>query len=179
MIYTGRMDRASSPVSIYLLQHKYRNITMEKEILFHFKNPHDSPGYLLGQLTMLWQRKQKKVLDPLNLTQTQFVLLAALGWLSKKSDAVTQIDIANQSNADRMMVSKVLRTLEDKGFLTRQEHQIDTRAKTIRLTKEGELVLQKGIIEIENADLDFFATLGTKLSSFNKNMLQLIDENKE
>jgi DNA-binding MarR family transcriptional regulator len=152
---------------------------MLKEIEFHFKSPNDSPGYLLGQLTMLWQRKLKKVLDPLDLTQTQFVLLAALGWLSKNNNAVTQVDIANQSNSDRMMVSKVLRTLEEKGFITRQEHEKDTRAKTIRLTTSGEIVLQKAIIEVENADLDFFATLDTKLSSFNKNMVQLIDRNSE
>lgn len=150
---------------------------MSKEIEFQFKSPNDSPGYLLGQLTMLWQRKQKKVLDPLDLTQTQFVLLAALGWLSKKSKAVTQVDIANQSNADRMMVSKVLRTLEDKGFITRQAHKTDTRAKTIRLTADGEFVLQKALIEIENADRDFFATLASELSSFNKNMVKLIAKN--
>jgi DNA-binding MarR family transcriptional regulator len=152
---------------------------MPKEIEFHFKSPNDSPGYLLGQLTMLWQRKQKKVLDPLDLTQTQFVLLAALGWLSKKNKSVTQVDIANQSNSDRMMVSKVLRTLEEKSFITRQEHKTDTRAKTIRLTTKGEVVLQKAIIEVENADLDFFATLDSKLSSFNKNMVQLIEKNSE
>ncbi|MBF4491001.1 MarR family transcriptional regulator [Flavobacterium sp. JLP] len=151
---------------------------MTKEINFHFKSPKDSPGYLLGQLTMLWQRKLKKVLDPLDLTQTQFVLLAALGWLSKKSNSVTQVDIANQSNADRMMVSKVLRTLEEKGFVTRQEHETDTRAKTIRLTTVGENVLQKAIVEVENADLDFFAALDENLSSFNSNMVKLIDENK-
>jgi DNA-binding MarR family transcriptional regulator len=151
---------------------------MAKEIDFHFKSPNDSPGYLLGQLTMLWQRKQKRVLDPLDLTQTQFVLLAALGWLSKKNKSVTQVDIANQSNSDRMMVSKVLRTLEDKGFITRKGHETDTRAKTIRLTNKGELLLQKAIIEIENADLDFFASLDTKLSQFNKNMVLLINKNK-
>lgn len=151
---------------------------MAKEINFHFKSPKDSPGYLLGQLTMLWQRKLKKVLDPLDLTQTQFVLLAALGWLSKKSNSVTQVDIANQSNADRMMVSKVLRTLEEKGFITRQEHETDTRAKTIRLTEIGETVLQKGLIEVENADLDFFASLDENLSLFNSNMAKLIDKNK-
>lgn len=151
---------------------------MSKEIDFHFKSPEDSPGYLLGKLTMLWQRKLKRVLDPLDLTQTQFVLLAALGWLSKKSNAVTQIDIANQSNADRMMVSKVLRTLEEKGFLTRQEHETDTRAKTIRLTKSGESVLQKAIIEVENADLDFFSPLNNNLASFNLNMSALIESNK-
>lgn len=152
---------------------------MPKEIKFHFKSPNDSPGYLLGQLTMLWQRKQKKVLDPLDLTQTQFVLLAALGWLSKKNNIVTQVDIANQSNADRMMVSKVLRTLEEKGFITRQEHETDTRAKAIRLTAGGEVILQKALIEIENADLDFFSDLQAKLSSFNKNMVQLIDRNRK
>ena len=151
---------------------------MPEEIQFHFKSPNDSPGYLLGQLTMLWQRKQKKVLDPLDLTQTQFVLLAALGWLSKKSSTVTQADIATQSNADRMMVSKVLRTLQDKGFITRKAHETDTRAKTIRLTAVGEVVLQKAIVEIENADLDFFAPSGAGLSSFNKTMLQLIAGNK-
>lgn len=151
---------------------------MPKEINFHFKSPKDSPGYLLGQLTMLWQRKQKKVLDPLDLTQTQFVLLAALGWLSKNNNAVTQVDIARQSNADRMMVSKVLRTLEEKGFITRQEHETDTRAKTIRLTNTGAVVLQKAIIEIENADLDFFSMSRDKLSSFNSSMIKLIDENK-
>lgn len=151
---------------------------MTKEIEFHFKSPNDSPGYLLGQLTMLWQRKLKRVLDPLDLTQTQFVLLAALGWLSKKSNSVTQVDIANQSNADRMMVSKVLRKLEDKGFVTREEHKTDTRAKTIRLTTKGETVLQKGIIEVETTDLDFFYTLETGLATFNSNMLHLINENK-
>ncbi|RYE22318.1 MAG: MarR family transcriptional regulator [Sphingobacteriaceae bacterium] len=152
---------------------------MPEETKFHFKSPHDSPGYLLGQLTMLWQRKQKKVLDPLDLTQTQFVLLAALGWLSKKNNVVTQVDIANQSNADRMMVSKVLRTLQEKGFIIRQEHETDTRAKTIRLTATGEVVLQKAIIEVEKADLDFFAALGAKLPSFNKITLQLIEKNSQ
>lgn len=151
---------------------------MSEKIDFHFKSPNDSPGYLLGQLVILWQRKQKRVLDPLDLTQTQFVLLAALAWLSRESDSVTQIDIANQGNADRMMVSKVLRTLEEKKFVTRHEHPTDTRAKTIRLTTDGEEVFRKALISIENADLEFFAELGIDLSFFNSSMVKLIDANK-
>jgi DNA-binding MarR family transcriptional regulator len=151
---------------------------MAKKVEFHFKSPNDSPGYLLAHLTMLWQRKQKKVLDPLDLTHTQFVLLAALGWLSRESNAVTQVDIANQSNADRMMVSKVLRTLEEKKFITRQGSEKDTRAKNIQLTKTGIETLQKAIIEVENADVDFFSAIEANLLSFNANMLKLIDENK-
>ena len=152
---------------------------MPEKIEFHFNNPEDSPGYLLGQLTMLWQRKQKRVLDPLDLTQTQFALLCALAWLSKESDAVTQIDIANQGNADRMMVSKVLRTLEEKKFITRHEHPTDTRAKTIKLTRDGEVVLQKAIICVETVDLDFFNKLGKDLKTFNSTMAALIEQNNK
>lgn len=151
---------------------------MSEKIEFQFKSPDDSPGYLLGQLTMLWQRKQKRVLDPLDLTHTQFVLLAAIAWLSKTSNSVTQVDIANQSNADRMMVSKVLRTLEEKGFITRKEHETDTRAKTIRLTASGATVLQKALIKVENADLEFFSGLKEKLPMFNSDMAGLIEKNK-
>lgn len=144
---------------------------------FHFKKPEDSPGYLLGQLTMLWQRKQKRVLDPLDLTHTQFALLCALAWLSRESDQVTQVDIANQGNADTMMVSKVLRTLEQKKFITRHHHPTDTRAKIIKLTPDGEAVLQKAIICVETADLDFFHKVETDLAPFNSTMATLIRRN--
>ena len=152
---------------------------MNKNIEFHFKSPEDSPGYLLGQLTMLWQRKQKRVLDPLDLTHTQFVFLAASAWLSKESNNVTQIDIANQGNADRMMVSKVLRTLEEKKFVTRKEHKTDTRAKTISLTQLGASVLQKALAAVESADLEFFSDPDLDLSALNSTMLKLIDKNKQ
>ena len=87
---------------------------------------------------MKWQRQIKKALDPLDITHTQFVLLASLAWLAKTKPTVTQIDIAHHSNTDKMMVSKVLRTLQAKGLVSRQEHETDTRAKTITLTDEGQ-----------------------------------------
>lgn len=152
---------------------------MQNRINFKFKSPEESPGYLLGQLNLIWQRNQKKVLDPLDLTQTQFVLLAALAWLSKTKNDVTQIDIANQGNADRMMVSKVLRTLEAKKFISRHGHSTDTRAKIVRLTPAGEKVLQMALARVETADIGFFSVLEKTLPVFNKNMLKLIRENKD
>ena len=152
---------------------------MQNKIKFKFKSPEESPGYLLGQLNLIWQRNQKKVLDPLDLTQTQFVLLAALAWLSKTKTDVTQVDIANQGNADRMMVSKVLRTLEVKKFISRQEHTTDTRAKIVRLTQTGEKVLHVALANVENADIEFFSVLEKNLTLFNKNMFKLISENKD
>lgn len=152
---------------------------MTDKIQFQFKKPEESPGFLLAQVTILWQRRQKQVLDPLNLTHTQFVLLSALAWLSKENDAVTQVDIANLSSSDRMMVSKVLRTLQKKEFVTRQEHSTDTRAKIIKLTKAGSEVLQNALFEVEKTDIDFFSVLEKDLEIFNSGLLKLIKENKQ
>lgn len=151
---------------------------MSDKIDFLFKSPEESPGYLLAQLTLLWQRKQKKVLDPLDLTHTQFVLLSSVAWLTNKNDNVTQVEIANLNNFDRMMVSKVLRALQAKKLITRQEHETDTRAKIVKLTPNGKKVLQLALTKIENADIEFFSSLGKKLSKLNKNMLKLIENNK-
>ncbi len=152
---------------------------MNDNIQFHFQKPEESSGYLLWQLTMLWQRKMKKALDTLDITHTQFVLLAALAWLSKEQKSVTQVDIANHSKTDRMMVSKVLRTLQGKGFITRQEHQTDTRAKEIRLTESGKIVTQKALILVEETDQAFFSALGTDVAHFTKNMLHLVEKFSE
>jgi len=149
---------------------------MKKDVEFHFKKAEDSPGFLLWQLTMLWQRTTKRELDKLDLTHTQFVLLTTLAWLSKTSDSVTQVDIANHSKTDRMMVSKVLRTLEEKGLLGRQEHATDTRAKSVSLTPNGESILQKALATVEQVDIDFFSKLGDQEAAFKAAMLKLIQE---
>jgi DNA-binding MarR family transcriptional regulator len=128
-------------------------------VQFHFAQPEESPGYLLWQVSMLWQRKMKRGLDGIGLTHTQFVLLAALGWLSKGGGTVTQVDVANHGNIDRMMTSKVLRTLQEKGLVSRAGHRTDTRAKSLSLTMAGERTLQQAIGIVQQVDEAFFATV--------------------
>lgn len=152
---------------------------MPDKIKFIFKSPDESPGYLLGQLTLLWQRKLKKVLDPLDLTQTQFILLTSIAWLTNKSDNVTQVEIANLNNFDRMMVSKVLRTLQTKKLITRQEHDTDTRAKIVNLTADGKKILQTALTKVEKADIEFFSGIDKKLTDFNLSMEKLIEANND
>lgn len=152
---------------------------MSQTIEFHFSNPEESPGYLLWQVTMLWQRKMKRALDKVDLTHTQFVLLAALAWLARNNEPVTQVDIANHSNTDRMMVSKVLRTLQDKGLIGRQEHETDTRAKTVSLTNSGWIALQQAIKIVEQVDKGFFSGPQTQTEYFNQGMIRLLKQNGE
>ena len=152
---------------------------MDNKIEFHFRNPEESSGYLLWQVSMRWQLKMKRSLDTLNLTHTQFALLAALAWLSRTEKIVTQIDIANHSHTDRMMVSKVLRTLETKGFIHREEHSDDTRAKVISLSNSGREILQQALKIVEETDNKFFSSLQSNTNSFNSILLRLINGNSD
>jgi DNA-binding MarR family transcriptional regulator len=119
-------------------------MTQQKNI-FSFQNPDESPGYLLWQVSNLWQRKMNQALDTLDLTHVQFVLLAALYWLSMSNKSVTQIDIADHAKVDKMVTSNVLRTLQKKGLLTRAEHETDTRAKSVVMTAAGKKLLTEAI----------------------------------
>lgn len=152
---------------------------MKNTVEFYHEQPEESSGYLLWQVSMLWQRKIKRALDELDLTHTQYVLLAVLAWLSKSKEIVTQVDIANHSNTDRMMVSKVLRTLQEKGFINRQEHKTDTRAKNISLSKSGKTILEKAMKIVEETDNSFFSVLQSKEKSFNTDMRKLVTENSD
>ena len=150
---------------------------MQNIIKSRFDRPDKSPGFLLWQITMLWQRKVKHELDKIDLTHTQFVLLTATVWLSGRNERVTQIDIANHSKTDRMMVSKVLRTLQKKGYIIREEHKTDTRAKVIKVTKNGISIVQKAIEIVEDVDIDFFSKLEDSYKTFNTIAQKLLTEN--
>ena len=143
------------------------------------QNQEESTGFLLYNLTTLLQRRMKRELDILDITHMQFVLLATLKRLSKNSKAVTQIEIATESKADKMMVSKVLRTLQTKGFVTREEHSTDTRAKTILLTQSGNLMLIKGFTIVKKVEKDFFDCLDTQTEIFNSAIKLLITANQD
>lgn len=143
------------------------------------QNQEESTGFLLYNLTTLLQRRMKRELDTLDITHMQFVLLATLKRLSKNSKAVTQIEIATESKADKMMVSKVLRTLQTKGFVTREEHSTDTRAKTILLTQSGNVMLQKGFAIVKKVEKDFFSCLDNQTETFNTAIKLLILTNQD
>ncbi len=135
---------------------------MNKKINFNFETPDENLGYLLWQTTMLWQRQMNRALDKVNLTHTQFVILIALAWLSRSSENVTQKEIADHSKTDRMMVSKILRTLEKNELVERKEHKTDTRAKSVFLTEKGVKTLQKAIEIKTNANELFFKKIYDK-----------------
>lgn len=142
---------------------------------FSVAKAEDSSGFLLWQVTNLWQREIKKALEQYDITHSQFVLLASIHWLSLHKQEVTQVVLSSHTKIDPMTTSTVLRTLQTKGLLQRQEHATDTRAKTVALTGAGQQLVKQAVKTVEKFDKDFFSVLDKKLPGFNKNLISLLE----
>ena len=124
-----------------------------------YETPDQSPGFLLWQVTNLWQRLQRAALEPLQLTHVQFVLLASLAWLEQQGASVTQVQLAHHARTDVMMTSEVVRALEKKGLIQRMPHPTDTRAKCLTVTTQGLEKVRQAILVVEEVDRAFFGSL--------------------
>lgn len=145
---------------------------------FSFDKPEESTGFLLWQVTNLWQREIRKALEKYDLTHSQFVLLASIHWLTQDKRNVTQILLSNHTQIDPMTTSTILRTLQTRGLISRQEHETDTRAKTVELTELGLNNIKQAIKTVEQFDKQFFNSLDKQTADFNSKLTILLDYKK-
>jgi DNA-binding MarR family transcriptional regulator len=116
---------------------------------------------------LAWQRRIREVLESHELTHVQFVLLASLWWLVDHDDhSLTQAQLAQQAGTDPMMTSQVTRKLETRGLLERAQDPTDSRARRLRLTAAGRALVTRALSDIEAADEEHFAALGSQRESF-------------
>lgn len=121
--------------------------------------PEDSPGFLLWQTTTIWQRKIKKELESYNISHAQFVIMATLMWFDAHGYDTTQISIVKWTKLDKMTVSKALAKLAAQNYVSRMEHEVDTRAKSIAITNEGKALVRRLVPIVEGVDEKFFGQL--------------------
>ena len=142
-----------------------------KESAFGFEKSEDSTGFLLWQVTTLWQRKIKKALEAYHISHAQFVIMAVLLWFEEQGLERTQVAIVNQSKLDKMTVSKSIKKLMTDGYIHRIEHHIDTRAKWVTLTDTGKVLMKQLIPIIESIDMSFF-----KHTSRQKEFIEILNQ---
>lgn len=116
------------------------------------EQPDDSPGFLLWQVTLSWQRDIATALLPFGLTHVQFVLLASTWWFNRRDEQPTQVALATHAGADVKMVSQVVRTLERKGLVTREVDAADTRARRLVATDAGAKLAPLAVRAVEAVD---------------------------
>lgn len=128
-----------------------------KKLSVH-ETPERSPGFLLWHISTSWRSSIEATLKEMDLTHPQFVVLATLGWLTRQGDRVTQAAIGKMAGLDPNTASQVLRGLEQKELIKREQSP-DGRAKNPLLTAKGSKVLMKALPAVEAKDADFFDTL--------------------
>lgn len=128
-----------------------------KEISVH-EVPDRSPGFLLWHVSTTWRGAIEKELRSMDLTHPQFVILATLGWLTRKGDRVTQADLGKMAGLDPNTVSQIIKGLEHKEWIARKRSS-DGRAKNPHLTQKGSDLLQRALPAVETEDAQFFQNL--------------------
>lgn len=124
--------------------------------------PVASTGFWLHRAALTYLRELDARLRPLGLTHTQFSLLAAVSWLGRRSDPPTQQQAAVFAGTDRMMTSKVLRTLEAGGLVQRVPDALDARVRRVLPTPAGRELLTEATRAARAVDADLFGA-GTEL----------------
>ena len=127
---------------------------------FGFTKAHHSHGLLLWQTTTLWQLGIKNILKPYKITHTQFVIMAILLWGALTDEGANQSYICKQSKLDKMTVSKALKVLQKKGYLTSTASSRDGRSNSIFITAAGAKIVHALVPLVEKFDKQFFSALG-------------------
>ncbi len=101
---------------------KYDSLTLKKQLCF--------PIYLCSKEII---RKYTPLLDELNLTYTQYIVMMFF-WEKGKSNVK---DLGNALLLDSSTLTPLLKKLESKGYITRVRSSIDERNLAIDVTKKG------------------------------------------
>ncbi len=124
------------------------------DALTNYEGPEQSPGFRLWKLSTLWRRQVEAALSKVRLTHPQFVLLAVTAWLTRDGAHVKQVELAKYCGMDINVTSQVLRTLEKRGYMSR--NQEDGRSKSLAVTPEGQRQIERALPLVEAIDSEFF-----------------------
>jgi DNA-binding MarR family transcriptional regulator len=153
-------------------------IDNDKYVKYWREEPEESVGFLFWQITHLWQRKMNLALKELDLTHVQFALLSGIAWLERFGEDITQVKLANHAKTNIMMTSKVLKTLEKKNLISREECEFDTRAKCLSITDDGRERIEKALQIVEEMENKFFGGQ-TNDQDFINNLFNILQLNQQ
>ena len=118
--------------------------------------PEESLCYRLKHAYHAWTRHFDAALRPLGLTHVQFIALDAIERRHQRGEVPSQVQVAAATQLDPMMISKILRLLEERGYLKRSPHPDDPRANALHLTHAGDALVRAAMPVVRDAHATFF-----------------------
>ena len=133
------------------------NETMAKKIKTHeeLESFYQRPGFLMRRNLQMSVGRVEAAWEPLGITRRQFDALYLLAALR----TADQDRIAIMLGLDRSNIGVVLKILERKGLVTREQKASDRRKLEVKITREGLKVFEKAQIIGKKVAEEFMAPL--------------------
>ena len=122
------------------MEDKYAALRLKNQLCF--------PLYAVSNIIT---RKYKPLLDKLDLTYTQYIVMIVL-WEEKR---VNEKHLCEALCLKSNTVAPLLKKLEDKGFIKKEKDKDDERNLVITLTKAGEKLQDKALCVPEAISKEF------------------------
>lgn len=103
------------------------------------------------------------LLEKFNLTSSELDVLAALFFNNK---TLTPTDLYESTIFSSGGMTKLLKKLESKGYVSRSSCNADKRSKLVHIEPKGEQLVQEALALIMHKDNEFFSVLNEKEKSF-------------
>lgn len=128
----------------------------------NFSDLENDLGYLIWKILKIWQRGKHKIVDEYGITASQLEVLGATFRRSESSHEITQIILSQDTDIDPMTISTILRNLEKKKLIKRQESKVDTRARIVELTEEGRSLFLRAMAKVKEEQDVLFKNIDRK-----------------
>lgn len=115
----------------------------------------ESPSHLMHRALQLALDIYAEELGSDGPTQRQFAVMEAVS----VKEGLTQTDLVKATGIDRSTLADLVARMTTKGLLTRERSTLDARAKAVRLSPEGQVLLESARPRVEAADRRIMALL--------------------
>ncbi len=122
---------------------KYATLRLKNQLCF--------PLYAVSNIIT---RKYKPLLNKLDLTYTQYIVMMVLWEEKQVNEKLLCETLCLKSNT----ITPLLKKLEDKGYIKKEKDKSDERNLVITLTKSGEILQDKALCVPENIAKEFHLT---------------------
>ncbi|QTC90982.1 MarR family winged helix-turn-helix transcriptional regulator [Brevundimonas goettingensis] len=115
----------------------------------------ESPSHLMHRVLQLALDIYSEEAGADGPTQRQFAVMEAVAAKS----GLTQTDLVRATGIDRSTLADLVSRMTTKGLLERERSAVDARAKAVRLSQEGQALLETARPRVEAADKRIMALL--------------------
>lgn len=116
-------------------------------------------GVAIGDVSRAWRDKLAQRLKPLGLSQSKWT---ALLYLSRVPGGMTQSDLARMLSIEAPTLTRLVKQLEQAGWVTRRSPPEDARRKMVHLTAKAKRVVVRINAAIEELRADTVGRLSDK-----------------